>query len=216
MLECEGLTRSHTSNEQGGSMADEYAVLSHVPLRRGMACVTPAGLTPLVRASDPAIKVMTDFRKVTPVTIEPGAGIIAAIGKMKAVGVRLLLVPDRDDQIIGIITATDIQGERAFKLSQERGIPRTDIKVEMLMLPLDRAMAMDMVTVSGACVGHIVASLHKLERRHTLVVETDPVTGRCLIRGLFSISNISKLMGRDVASPEYATHSLAEVQHELG
>ena len=197
-------------------MAEEYAALSHIPLRRGMPCVTPAGLTPLVRASDPAIKVMTDFRKVTPVTIEPGVGIIAAISKMKAVGVRLLLVPDQDDQIIGIITATDIQGERAFKLSQEAGIPRTDIKVEMLMLPLDQVMAMDMVTVSGACVGHIIASLHRLERRHTLVVETDPVTDRRLIRGLFSISNISKLMGQDIARPEYATHSLAEVQHELG
>jgi hypothetical protein len=86
----------------------------------------------------------------------------------------------------------------------------------MLMLPLDQIMAMDMVTVSGACVGHIVASLHKLERLHTLVVETDPVTGRQLIRGLFSLSHISKQMGRDVTRPEYAMHTLAEVQHELG
>jgi CBS-domain-containing membrane protein len=195
---------------------DAYAVLSHVTLHVGMPCQTPGGLTPHVNADDPAISVMTDFRKVTPVTIEPGLGIDTAIRKMKESGVRLLLVPDLDDRIIGIITATDIQGERSFRLGQELGIARTDIRVEMLMVPLDRVMAMDIVTVHDARVGHIIASLRKLERHHTLVVETDTYSGIQTIRGLFSVSHISKMMGHEVAHAEYPAHSLAEVQHELG
>jgi len=201
---------------RGVIMTDDYAVLSHIPLTPGIPCRTPGGLSPLVHANDPAISVMTDFSKVTPVTIEPEMNIHTAIRKMREAGVRLLLVPDLDDNIIGIITATDIQGERAFKLSQDLGIARTDIRVSMLMMPLDKVMAMDLVTVLDARVGHIINSLRKLERHHTLVVETDRITGRQVIRGLFSISHVSKLMGRDVSQVEFAAHSLAEVQHELG
>jgi CBS domain len=201
--------------EEAG-MNDEYAVLSHITLHAGMPCQRPGGLMPHVNAGDPAISVMTDFRKVTPVTIEPGLSIDTAIRKMKASGVRLLLVPDRDDRIIGIITASDIQGERPFRLGQELGVARADIRVEMLMVPLDRVMAVDMVTVHDACVGHIIVSLRKLERHHTLVVETDRDSGIQMIRGLFSISHISKMMGHEVAHVEYPAHSLAEVQQELG
>jgi len=197
-------------------MSDRYAVLSHVPLHAGMPCQTPDGLAPRVHDNAPAISVMTDFRKVTPVTIEPDLNIDAALRKMKEAGVRLLLVPDRDDHIIGIISASDIQGERPVQLGQELGIERADIKVHMLMAPLDRVMGMDLTTVLDACVGHIIAYLGSYERHHTLVVETDHDSGVQTIRGLFSISQISKMMGADVTQVEYPAHSLAEVQQELG
>ena len=197
-------------------MGDSYAVLTHILLHSGMPCRTPGGLAPLVHVDDPAVSVMTDFRKVTPVTVEPGLSIDTALRKMKQAGVRLLLVPDRDDNITGIITATDIQGEQAFKLAREQGVARADIRVEMLMTPLDRIVAMDMATVLDACVGHIISSLLSYEHRHTLVVEADQPSGIQVIRGLFSISHISKLVGHDVSRPEFAAHTLAEVQHELG
>lgn len=197
-------------------MTDEYAALSHVRLRSGTPCHTPGGLTPLVHASDPALRVMTDFRDVTPVTIEPHLNLATALRKMKTAGVRLLLVPDREDNIIGIITATDVQGERPLKLSQKSGIPPNDIHVEMLMTPLDEVMAMDMMTVRNARVGHIINTLHKLEHQHLLVVEISRPGDEQIIRGLFSLSHIGRLMGQDVSAPEHAAHSLAEVSHELG
>ena len=197
-------------------MTNDYAALSHTRLRAGIPCHTPDGLSPLVHASDPAIRVMTDFMEVTPVTIEPGLNIDAAMSKMKSAGVRLLLVPDREDNIIGIITATDIQGERPLKLGQDLGLSHHGIRVDMLMTPLDEVTAMDMVTVRNARVGHIIHTLRKLERRHILVVETNQGSGEQIIRGLFAMSNISKLMGQDIGDPEYAAHSLAEVLHELG
>lgn len=197
-------------------MSDLYAALSHTHLQAGIPCHTPNGLTPLVHASDPAIRVMTDFRVTTPVTIEPGINIDTAMDKMKSAGVRLLLVPDRDDRIIGIITATDIQGERPVRLSEDLRIPHKHIHVEMLMTPLDEVTAMDMITVRNARVGHIINTLRKLERRHMLVFENDRLNGRQVIRGLFSTAHISRLTGRDINDPEYAAHTLAEVSHELG
>jgi CBS-domain-containing membrane protein len=197
-------------------MTDDYAALSHVRLRNALPCHTPGGLTPLSHARDPAISVMTDFREVTPVTIEPDLNIDAAVKKMKAAGVRLLLVPDREDNIIGIITAIDIQGERPVKLSQESGISHNAIRVRMLMTPIDQVLAMDMVTVRNARVGHIINTLRKLERHHILVVEIDRTAGGQIIRGLFSISHIGRMMGQDLTDPEHAAHTLAEVHHELG
>lgn len=196
-------------------MIRDFSILSHTHLRAGTPCYTPSGWAPLAHDEDPAVKAMTDFKQVTPVTIEPYSTITAALEKMKKAGVRLLLIPDQEDNIIGIITAADIQGERPIKLIQEQGITHDDIHVEMIMTPLDQVMALDMVTVRNARVGHIINTLRKLELQHTLVVELDPATHRHTIRGLFSTSHISKLIGQDITDPEYAAHSLAEIQHEL-
>jgi hypothetical protein len=197
-------------------MNDDYAVLSCVTPRAGIPCRTPDGLTPLVYAEDPAISVMTDFSEVTPVTIEPGLSIDLALSKMKEVGVRLLLVTDREDNITGIITSYDIQGDWPLRLAQEQGIAHADIRVQMLMTPLDEVMAMDMITVRGARVGHIINTLRDNESRYSLAIETDRDSGAQVIRGLFSIAYISKLMGYDVMDAEFAAHSLAEVQQKLG
>jgi len=197
-------------------MIRDFASLSHTRLRVGTPCYTPSGWAPLAHDEDPAVKVMTDFKQVTPVTIEPYSTITGALEKMKMAGVRLLLIPDQEDNIIGIITAADIQGERPVKLSQEQGVPHDNIHVEMIMTPLDQVTAMDMVTVRNARVGHIINTLRKLERQHMLVAELDPVTHKHTIRGLFSTSHISKLVGQDITDLEYAAHSLAEIQQELG
>ncbi|MGB5259923.1 MAG: CBS domain-containing protein [Gammaproteobacteria bacterium] len=197
-------------------MNDDYAVLSRVTPRVGIPCRTPDGLTPLVYAEDPAISVMTDFSEVTPVTIEPGLSIDLALRKMKEAGVRLLLMTDREDNITGIITSYDIQGDWPLRLVQEQGIAHADIRVQMLMTPLDEVMAMDIITVRGARVGHIINTLRDNESKYTLVIETDRGSGEQVIRGLFSIAYISKLMGYDAMDAEFAAHSLAEVQHQLG
>lgn len=199
-----------------GIMNNDFKVLSRVSPRVGIPCRTPDGLTPLVHAGDPAISVMTDFGEVTPVTIEPGLSIDLALRKMKEAGVRLLLVTDRVDNIEGTITSYDIQGDWPLRLVQEQGIAYADIRVHMLMTPLDQVMAMDMLTVLGARVGHIISTLRDNESRYCLVIETDRDNGNQTIRGLFSIANISKLMGYDVMDAEFAAHSVAEVQRQLG
>jgi CBS domain containing-hemolysin-like protein len=197
-------------------MIEGYAVLAHIPLRSGTPCQTPDGLRPLVHVDEPAMRVMTDFRHVTPVTIEPHLKITIAFDKMIETGVRLLFVTDRDDHIIGVINARDIQGERPIRLAQESGIHHDDISVEMIMTPLGEITAVDIRAVNDARVGHIVNTLRSLERQHMLVVVINRQTGQHTIRGMFSATQISKLLGQDISDLEYAAHSLAEVQRELG
>lgn len=197
-------------------MSGDYAALSHLPLRAGTPCHTPSGLAPLAHIDDPATTVMTDFKKETPVTIEPHTGIEAALEKMKTSGVRLLLVTNERDNIDGIITSYDIQGERPIQLMEEQRISRSDIHVDLIMTPLDKVEAMDMLTVNGARVGHIIETMRALQKYHTLVVEVDKVTHQYTIRGIFSASRISRLLGRDITQPEFALDTLAEVQRKIG
>ena len=193
-----------------------YAVLAPVILSSGTPCYTPSGWVPMAYIDDPAISVMTDFKVLVPVTIEPHFRIDAALRKMKVAGVRLLLVPDMEDKIIGIITAADILGDRPLKKGQELEVSHHDLHVDMIMTPLDEVLAVDMATVRDARVGHIISTLRKFERQHMLVVEIEGMTRQHMIRGIFSTSQISKLVGQDITEPEYAAHTLAEVYHELG
>ena len=140
----------------------------------------------------------------------------SALRKMKVAGVRLLLVPDVEDNIIGIITATDILGDLPLRKGQELEMPHHDLHVDMIMTPLEEMLAVDMVTVRDARVGHIISTLRNHERQHMLVVEIDRMTQQHMIRGLFSTSQISKLVSHDITDPEYAAHTLADVYHELG
>ena len=193
-----------------------YAVLAPVSLHTGTPCFMPSGWVPMAYIDDSAISVMTDFKELVPITIESHTRIEAALRKMKVAGVRLLLVPDVEDNIIGIITATDILWDLPLKMAQELEISHHDLHIDVIMTPLDRVLAVDMVTVRDVRVGHITSTLRKHERQHMLVVEIDRMTRQHRIRGLYSASQISKLVSHDITDPEYAAHTLADVYHELG
>src|ERR671925_937421 len=83
------------------------------PLAPQSARVTP---------ESPAVQVMTDLTRITPATIRPQAPLAGANQFMIARAVRLLLVVDDQETVLGLITATDILGERAMLVATERGL----------------------------------------------------------------------------------------------
>lgn len=192
-------------------MDPSYATLTHIPLDAGVRCVIPEPLG----LEDPALAVMTDFQQVRPVTTFEEILIDAALEKMKAKGVRLLLVIDDAETVIGLITANDIQGEKPVQLVRDTGTPHSQLTVAMLMTPLSEIEVLSMTAVSNARIGHIIATLRHIERQHTLVAELDTVTGGQRIRGLFSSSQISKQLAVEVSEVMTAAHSLAEIHQEI-
>jgi CBS domain-containing protein len=80
---------------------------------------------------------MTDFRRMAAVTIDPGAAIEDANRKMIEYGIRLLLVVEHPDNVLGIITASDILGEKPMQIVQERGVRHGEIAVRDIMTPLE-------------------------------------------------------------------------------
>lgn len=175
-------------------MVEDYKARYSIPLEPNTIFTRPKPAADWVDLDNPAIDVMTDFKIVEPKTVHPGLAIDDALEQMKDQGVRLLLVIDEVEEIIGVITAKDIQGEKPIKIVQETQIARSDLRVEDIMTPQASMSVLNMVSVEEAQVGHIVQTLHDLKRQHTLVVEVDEQTGRQQVRGMFSTSQINRQM----------------------
>lgn len=197
-------------------MASQFVPRHSIPLEAGATCRRPPRPPDWVQLDDPALSVFTDFLEVEPRTVGPDEPIDAALERMKAEGVRLLLVVDDSDAIIGLITATDIHGERPIQLTRERRVPRSALIVRDIMTPQAEISVLNMISVEDAAVGHILATLHALERQHTLVVETDATSGRQVVRGMFSTSQIQKQMHRREREDIPPAHSLADIVKSVG
>lgn len=167
-----------------------------------------------VKDISPAILVMTDLRHQTTFTIEPGVSIDWALSRMKTVGVRLLFVVGVDKEVLGLITSTDIQGEKPMRLHKELGVRREEIVVRDIMTPRDELETLSIDDVLRASVGDVVATLCSVGRRHALVLDDEPRYGQPAIRGIFSASQIGKQLGYPVETPEIAT-TFAEVEMVL-
>ena len=134
---------------------------------------------------------------------------------MKTRGVRLLLVTGENDEIIGPVTAKDIQGEKPIKIAQASRTPHSQIAVDAVMTPQSSIEVLNMLSVRNAQVGHIVTTLQPLARQHALVVEVDPVTKAQCVRGIFSTSQIGKQLGVNAAEVVTRDSTLAEISDDI-
>ncbi len=159
----------------------------------------------LVRAESPALCVMTDLKQVSAATIGPQATLAQANQTMISRGVRLLLVVNHDDEVLGLITARDTQGEKPIQLIQERGGKHSDLLVADVMCPRDSIDLIDAADVLRATVGDVVNTLKTLHRQHALVGERDAITGQVRIRGIFSATQIGRQLGAAIQTFEVGT-----------
>ena len=196
-------------------MEREIITIPRVKISSGIPCYSPDPESAFISENDSAVTVMTDFKRVTPITIEPIVSIDVALNKMKTVGVRLLFVTDNEDHIAGVITSYDIQGEKPIKYSQQHHISHDRILVGMMMVPLEQMPAFDFEFVRQSLVRHVIATYAELKRPHALIIEFDRSSGKQIIRGMFSSTQISKLLGRGIYTPLHAGHSLADIQHDM-
>ena len=190
-------------------MTREYSPL---PLSR----LAPAARLPetelleRVTLDDPAFSVLTDLTQVTPATIGPERSIDHANAMMLERRVRLLFVVGGDRFVSGVITATDLLGEKPMRFVQERGGTRSDVLVSDIMTPFERMDAIDMQDVAQMRVGHIVATLKSVRRQHLLAADE----GGRRLRGLFSTSRIAKQLGVELTTSDIA-RTFAEIEAAL-
>ena len=168
---------------------------------------------PSVTLDDPAIAVMTDFRRVRAITVPESVSMQFAAQRMRANRVHLLLVSDDSNVIRGLVTSTDIEGEKPLVLIQKRRIRRDEITVRDIMTPADRLEVIEMSDVLRACVGHIVATFHAVGRQHAMVIDRDD-HGERRVRGLFAVSQLTRQLGT-IVEPIAIARSFAEVESAL-
>jgi CBS domain-containing protein len=172
-----------------------------------------------------ALEVMTDLTRVSPATIRPQAPLAGANQFMITRGVRLLLVVDDQECVLGVITATDILGERPMLAATERGLRRDELTVADVMTPAERVEVIAYADAAGARVGHVLETLRRAGRQHALVVDHDALPGsrplappvmRAMVRGIFSISQVARQLGITMQAGAEVARTFSEIEAALG
>lgn len=177
-----------------------------------------------VTLESPALEAMTDLIRVSPATIRPLAPVEGANQFMISRGVRLLLVIDERETILGLVSATDILGEKTVRVATERGLKRSELTVADIMTPAEQIEVIALPDVAGARIGHVVQTLKRAGRQHALVVDHDALPAKrpfdppaklMMVRGIFSISQIARQLGIAMHTSEVA-RTFSEIEAALG
>jgi len=158
-----------------------------------------------VTADSPAVEVMTDLSQVTAYTTELFTPLVQAQETMIRRGVRMLLVCDDNNYIIGLLTSHDIEGEKPRRIMAKSGCGWKDLLVADVMTIRPKLEALLMEDLLNARVGDIIATLRQVNRQHAIVVDSDPVTGVPAVRGIFSLSQIGLRLGLDIDPAQQPT-----------
>jgi CBS domain-containing protein len=202
-------------------MDRDYEALSIRELGAGAGFRRPAQPQALkVSTESPALEVMTDLARATPATIRAQAPLAGANQFMITRGVRLLLVVDDHEHVLGVITATDILGERPMLVAAERGMRRDELTVADIMIPAAQVEVIALADVLAARVGHVLETLRRAGRQHALVVDFDEIASarplappgrQAMVRGIFSLSQIARQLGVSVATGGEVARTFSEI-----
>lgn len=194
-------------------MLRDYAPLESHALKAGAGYAQPSQTIPdRVSLEAPALHVMTDFSAVTAVIVLSGDSIDEAHRRMIQRGVRLLLVVDQDRAVVGVITSTDLLGEKPMRVVSQRGIRREELLVRDVMTPQETLDVLDFDTVRASRVGHIVSTLKRTGRQHAVVAERGAALHT--VRGVFSATQIARQLGVAIPTNEVA-RTFSEIEAQL-
>ena len=191
------------------------AALPTFRLDRGttLAQAQPTDNAPVTLAS-PALAVMTDLTQVKAATTHPRTTLRQAEQAMIYQGVRMLFVVTEMPLIEGLITATDLGGDKQMRVVHERHLHYDELSVADVMTELGALDAIDYAVVQSAVVGNAVATLQRLGRNHLLVVEAAAAKTPQRVRGVISRSQVERQLGRPIDITPIA-NSFSEIERAL-
>ena len=168
-----------------------------------------------VTLNSPALHVMTDLTQVKAATAHPSTGLRQAEQMMIYQGVRMLFVVTEMPAIEGLVTSTDLRGDKQMRTVHDRGMRYDDVCVADVMTELALLDAIDFERMKTASVGEAIATLKRFGRNHLLVVEqlAGGATPR-RIRGVVSRSQIERQLGVAIEITPIAS-SFSEIERAL-
>ncbi len=167
-----------------------------------------------VTLASPARDVMTDLTQVKAASTQPRTLLRVAEQNMINLGVRMLFVATELPAIEGLITTTDLHGDKALRIVAERNAHYDDLCVADVMTPLALLDAIDFDRLASANVGHLVATLQHVGRNHLLVVESAKADTPLRVRGVISRAQIARQLGAPVEVAPIAS-SFSEIERAL-
>jgi CBS domain-containing protein len=142
--------------------------------------------------------VMTDLAVVRAATITPDTTLDKAEQTMIQQGVRSLFVVSEYPCVDGLVTASDLLGDKPVRLMTHRKVHRNDLTITDVMTKLSELNALDYNELKDATVGDVVDTFKRVQHTHLLVVQSATAEGPARIRGVISITQIERQLGRSV------------------
>lgn len=149
-----------------------------------------------VTVDSPSLEVMTDLAQVKAATIHPTTRLTEAEQAMIQQGVRSLFVVSAFPCVDGLVTASDLAGEKPMRLTSQQGSKHKDLCVADVMTPLSELNSLDYEQLKTSTVGNVIATLHKTGRSHLLVVQGATAQGPARIRGVISLTQVERQLGQ--------------------
>ena len=192
------------------------AALSTFRLEAGtaLAQANPSNQAP-VDLDSPALRVMTDLTQMRAATTHPSTSLRQAEQVMIYQGVRMLFVVTEMPAVEGLITTTDLHGDKQMRAVHDRGLRYDDLCVADVMTATALLDAIDYGRVKSATVADAIATLKRLGRHHLLVVESATQQTPRRVRGVISQSQIERQLGVAIELAPIAS-SFSEIERALG
>jgi hypothetical protein len=167
-----------------------------------------------VALDSPALEVMTDLTRVKAATTHPATSLTQAEQMMIFQGVRMLFVVTEMPSIEGLITASDLHGERPMRVVHARNMRHDELCVADVMTGLAMLDGIDYERMTVATVANVIAALKSFGKDHLLVVEkaTDKTPSR--VRGVISRSQVERQLGATIDVTPIAS-SFSEIERAL-
>lgn len=137
--------------------------------------------------SSNALRFFTDFKEVTPLVIESNLSAVEARQLMKKSHVRLKLVIDENNELVGIVSAEDLL-ERKIIQKLQKGDKREDLSIKDFMIKKDTLNVLEYSALTNSNIKQVIEILKTSGQQHCLVVDSN----ENVVRGLFSVSDISR------------------------
>ena len=151
-----------------------------------------------VTTASSGIDVMTDLAVVRAATITPDTPLDKAEQTMIQQGVRSLFVMSEYPCVDGLITAADLLGDKPVRLMTQLKVQRNALCVSDVMTRLSDLDALDYNELKDATVADVISTFKRVNHTHLLVVESATVKGPARIRGVISITQVERQLGRSV------------------
>lgn len=165
------------------------------------------------RPDDRALPLLTDLRFSAVVVASHRDGLEQTLHVMMRSGVRMAFVSGPTGELVGMVTADVLMGERPVVRAMNDQVPHRELTLSDVMTPLTHWEVSDMHHVRHARVGDIVATMREHGMRYLLVTEVQG--GQIALRGLFSAARLESALGQAIDA-DLQAHSFAELESVLG
>lgn len=116
-----------------------------------------------------ALGIVTDFKLKRPLMLESDVTVDEALLVMRKTHVRSVIVIDKNEQFLGLLTLADLESRKVLSLANSMRVSRSDLAIRELMTPKDKLSGISYMALADARIGDVLKTLQHRGVPHMLL-----------------------------------------------